>query len=145
LQDIFRGLVLQFNLNFKTTYQPKLNNKLEFDIFIPELSLSFEYNGEQHYQPVSIFHDSLQKRQSRDQFKSKFCEDNGITLIIVPYWWDHSISSLAQTIRLARPDISIPAISVSKPIPQKYMKSFIKNYVSNSAESLPSVAINGNV
>ncbi len=36
------------------------------------------------------------------------CEEDGITLIVIPYWWNTSIESLSQTIHLARPDLEMP-------------------------------------
>ncbi len=33
------------------------------------------------------------------------CEQSGITLIVVPFWWDKSMESLVGTIASARPDI----------------------------------------
>ncbi len=36
------------------------------------------------------------------------CSEDGITLIVVPYWWDQTIESLVHTIHAMRPDISLP-------------------------------------
>ncbi len=52
----------------------------------------------------------------RDKKKKMYCENMGITLITVPYWWDANLSSLATTIH-TRPDIQIPEILRSTPIP----------------------------
>lgn len=35
----------------------------------------------------------------RDTEKKRACNDIGITLIEIPYWWDETISSLAATIK----------------------------------------------
>ncbi len=43
--------------------------------------------------------------QHRDKQKRLICHSNGITLIVIPFWWDHTIESLAQTIHQTRPDI----------------------------------------
>jgi len=47
----------------------------------------------------------LKKVQKRDIFKNSICKRDGITLIVVPYYWDKTIDSVAQAIRHARPDI----------------------------------------
>ncbi len=46
--------------------------------------------------------------QKRDQVKKKLCKKNGITLLVVPYWWDMKVESLAQSIHAVRPDIELP-------------------------------------
>jgi hypothetical protein len=83
-------------------------------IFLPHLSLAFEYQGEQHY--VSNFMGSPDIRQRRDQSKLKFASQLGITVISIPFWWDRSPNSLASTIQYFRPDIHIQA-KEAPPIP----------------------------
>ncbi len=40
--------------------------------------------------------------------KQKFCSDFGITLLVVPYWWNRYLESVAKTIHVTRPDITLP-------------------------------------
>jgi len=53
--------------------------------------MAFEYDGEQHYKPVTWSgqrvnpHESLIERQKRDSFKTEKCQENNITLIRIPY------------------------------------------------------------
>lgn len=42
--------------------------------------------GPQHYRHT--FNKSLEAQKARDEFRRKQCENLGITLIEVPYWWD---------------------------------------------------------
>ncbi len=35
------------------------------------------------------------------------CNEAGITLIVVPFWWNKTIESLAQTLRIKRPDLPL--------------------------------------
>ncbi len=51
---------------------------------------------------ISFDSDSVKKR---DLQKRSMCELNGITLIIIPYWWDRSIQSIATAIYSVRPDV----------------------------------------
>lgn len=53
------------------------------DIFVPSQNLAFEYQGEQHYQPMSIYGGAkgLVKRQQQDQRKRELCAANSVTLI----------------------------------------------------------------
>ncbi len=99
----------------------------EVDVFVPNLALAFEYNGEYHYKFVPLYHLRFSLRlpfihytpdvERRDQQKNQHCLKLGITLITIPYWWDEELSSLASTIRRARPDISMPSIRLTSPIP----------------------------
>ena len=59
---------------------------MEFDVFIPELSLAFEYHGEQHYGMHYLYGDH-EGVKHRDQIKRDVCASKGITLIEVPFWW----------------------------------------------------------
>ncbi len=73
-------------------------------------------------------HDNDEDVQQRDEFKQEVCYANGITLIVVPYWWNRTKESIAKTVHMARPDILVPpellkgdAIvdSIPKQAPQK--------------------------
>lgn len=78
---------------------PVLGN-MELDFFLPELNLAFEYNGEHHYRSIPVF-GVLEQYRRRDAEKVARCEQNGIKLITVPYWWDNSLASLAATVAQA--------------------------------------------
>jgi len=113
LYQFFQKLIPTYKVEFNSKYSDfniinndKLGYKkfIEFDIFIPVLSLAIEYNGEGHYKSIPIYGD-FEKVQKRDIFKNSICKRDGITLIVVPYYWDKTIDSVAQAIRHARPDI----------------------------------------
>lgn len=36
--------------------------------------------------------------KANDQLKKQLCEQNGIKLIAIPYWWDKSLESLLGTL-----------------------------------------------
>ncbi len=87
-------------------------------IFIPSLSLAFEYNGEYHYKLVPIHHSG--HIQERDTKKRAWCQAHGITLITIPYWWDKKPESVATTLHMIRPDIGIPtSLLTGYPIPSE--------------------------
>jgi hypothetical protein len=46
-----------------------------------------EYNGIQHYEIIEFFggEDGFRKSQQRDTIKMKYCKDNNIPLLIIPY------------------------------------------------------------
>ena len=104
-------------------------------VFLPNLSLALEYQGETHFFSTHIFGKSSD-RQRADQIKFHFASQMGITLISIPFWWDKSPNSLASTIRLYRPDITVngvlPASPISSEMPIKFQKRF--RYTPNSSE-----------
>lgn len=61
--------------------------KQRFDIYIPDYNIAVEYNGKQHYDPVSIFGGELGFKitQERDEMKRQKCKDNECTLFEVRY------------------------------------------------------------
>ncbi|OHD25750.1 MAG: hypothetical protein A2086_14180 [Spirochaetes bacterium GWD1_27_9] len=68
----------------KFYYWLRYNSSLQLDIYLPNINLAFEYDGEQHYKYMSYFHKNKQdflEQQDRDRFKDRRCEEEGITLI----------------------------------------------------------------
>jgi hypothetical protein len=53
----------------------------------------------------------------------QFANDNGITLIPVPFWWDKSSKSLAATIHSHRCDLLERVADISAAIPHKMPES----------------------
>lgn len=77
---------------------------LPFDIYVKELNLLIEYQGEQHYKPVcrgSMTNEEaleqLQITQYHDKIKFDYCNDNNIPLICIPYWEQNNIEDFIIT------------------------------------------------
>jgi hypothetical protein len=100
----------EFDVSYSVLY---ISQKLTSKVFIPHLSLAFEYQGETHYFSSHIF-GKASNRQRADQIKRNFAKQMGITLISIPFWWDKSPNSLASTIRHYRPEIDINEVFLSK-------------------------------
>lgn len=65
-----------------------LDNRWELDGYCEELSIAFEYQGEQHYYFIEHFHKTLDKFLERhivDRIKKQLCDELGIRLIVIPY------------------------------------------------------------
>ncbi len=78
---------------------------IELDIYIPSLSLAFEYHGEYH-QKDQYKTNSLEIRKLKDTTKRKFCKENDIHLIEVNWGeWDGSDESLKGMILQQRPEL----------------------------------------
>ncbi len=63
-------------------------NGLEIDCYLPSLKLGFEYNGEQHYNHIKVFHktkEDFEGQKQRDIKKNKRAKEQGIKLITIRY------------------------------------------------------------
>jgi len=70
---------------------------MEIDVWVPDIKLGFEYQGEQQYYDMSKVYgpsSMLQLYQNRDKMKKAICEFEKVHLVVVPYWWDGSFASL---------------------------------------------------
>lgn len=77
---------------------------MQLDIFLPGLSLAFEYQGEQHYHDIEVFGPSKQYSDKDLEKRAEFTR-NGIAIIEIPYWWDTKEDSLIATILGAKPEL----------------------------------------
>jgi very-short-patch-repair endonuclease len=66
---------------------------LSFDFYLPDHNICIEFDGLQHFIPFSFSPDksvetknkNLQTIKRRDEVKNKYCMDNNITLLRIPY------------------------------------------------------------
>ena len=71
---------------------------VQFDIFLIHKNIAIEYHGIQHYEDISAGFGALEMYAKRDREKQRICNEYGIQLIIIPYWWDNKLDSLRQTL-----------------------------------------------
>ena len=85
LYNIIRLIFSEFSVLREAS--PDWLNKQRLDIFIPELSLAIEYQGEQHFKPVTIFggEEGFKRNKERDLLKKKLCLKNKVKLIYFNY------------------------------------------------------------
>lgn len=89
--------VLEHNcINYE--FQKRFNDcrtsiPLPFDFYLPDYNLIIEYDGEGHYIPINhggmndeVTKENLKDIQKRDNIKNKYCFDNNIELLRIPYW-----------------------------------------------------------
>jgi len=106
---------------------PITGSPLEIDIYIPRLKLGFEYQDQHHYISTWYANDTLEGYQLRDNIKLTEMNQRGLTLIIIPCWWDHKIDSLVATIKHYRSDLLLNyPISCTSPIPQSPPSHFFE-------------------
>jgi UDP-N-acetylglucosamine 2-epimerase (non-hydrolysing) len=81
----------ELNINFIKEYL--FNNcrgerrPLPFDFYLPDYNCCIEYDGEQHfiYRETGIFQNKLKKIKENEIIKTKYCNENNIRLIRIPY------------------------------------------------------------
>lgn len=63
--------------------RPDWLENLELDIYLPELKLAFEYQGQQHYKPVKAWggDKAFKALKQRDARKKELCQQLGIRLV----------------------------------------------------------------
>jgi hypothetical protein len=61
--------------------------QLPFDFYIPRLRLCIEFDGKQHYEPMSLFGgiEAFEGLKINDNIKNEYCEDNYIDLVRIKY------------------------------------------------------------
>lgn len=61
--------------------------QLRFDFYLPDKNICIEFNGIQHYKPISLFggEKTYLYQMKNDNIKKEFCEKNGIQLLVIPY------------------------------------------------------------
>ncbi len=89
------------NISYEQQYvfpDMKMEKQLFCDFFIPSLNVVIEYNGVQHYQPITHFGGDKKFRltQVRDEAKKRYCKDNNIRLEIIRF--DENIEERLKSI-----------------------------------------------
>ena len=71
---------------------------LPFDFYLPDYNLCIEYDGEQHFKEVKWFggKEGFEKRVKHDNMKNKYCEDNNINLLRIPYTEFENIENILK-------------------------------------------------
>lgn len=89
-------ILINNNISFVKEYTfddclSPLGNLMKFDFYVNNQYL-IEYDGEQHFIPTSFYsidqnikEERFKKQQEYDQIKTKYCLDNNIPLIRIPY------------------------------------------------------------
>lgn len=81
---------------------PNWLGKQRFDVFLPELSLAIEYQGQQHYKPVALFggETGLENAKKRDALKKSLCKTNKVRLVYFKY--DENVTEVLVERRLKK-------------------------------------------
>lgn len=90
-EKIIRQYLENNNIAFVQEYRfddCKHKRSLPFDFYIPKYNLCIEFDGEQHYKAYDYFggENVFKDTKIRDEIKNKYCKENEINLLRIPYW-----------------------------------------------------------
>ena len=100
-EDRISGILKGMNIDFifqKTFKECKDKKVLPFDFYIPKYNLIIEFDGIQHFKPISKFEgeEGFSIRILHDAIKNQYCEDNNINILRIPYWDYDNIEKLIK-------------------------------------------------
>lgn len=88
-QRMLYNLLKEIYPHYQIVYEYPLGDlEQRIDLFIPDLGIAVEYNGEQHYKFISHFHKDetdWNKSVLLDKQKINYLEEKGVKLVIIPF------------------------------------------------------------
>lgn len=104
LLDLFREIWP----NAKHQWRPWFLGRQSIDIYIPEINLAVEYQGQQHYEPVALFggEEGFQNVQLRDERKRLLLDAHSVRLL--EWRYDVPITREALALKVSEMGISFP-------------------------------------
>lgn len=90
-EKTIREYLEERDIKFKQEYvfaDCRHKRKLPFDFYIPNYNLCIEFDGIQHFEVRNHFggNKEFKNTQIRDEIKNKYCKENGIKLLRIPYY-----------------------------------------------------------
>lgn len=80
------------------------SNRLRFDFYLKTYNVLIEYNGAQHYKPVSFGGDDIlaetnfEQTKRYDSIKIEYARKKNIPLITIPYWEKDKIKDILKSV-----------------------------------------------
>lgn len=112
LSQIFPNTKIQYNVKKETDAKyPTTKYHMEFDIYISEYNICFEFQDMYHYTPIWYFQNTQEFIQNKDYIKKNMALQKSMSLVVVPFWWNGASETLIAEIKFQRPDIDLPDIS----------------------------------
>lgn len=90
-ERIINKILSDRKINYKHHHVFNDFTNYEFDFYLPEKNLCIEYDGVQHFKPVSYFGGlkSFELQKIRDEIKNEYCKKNDIKLLRISYLEDN--------------------------------------------------------
>ena len=100
VKSIYANKDVRWNYWHPDLIFPDSGNKMQLDIFVVGENIAFEYQGEQHFRPISHFggNEAYLQLVERDKEKKQACQDIGIKLFEVEYTWKRTKEAILYLI-----------------------------------------------
>lgn len=90
ISDLLTDMNIEYETEkiFTNCRNPKTNQQLRFDFYLPDYNCCIEYDGEQHFKYSNKgwnTQNNFEQTKYRDLIKENFCKTNNIHLIRIPY------------------------------------------------------------
>jgi len=102
---------LYYNSRKESLFKYRSGYYMELDIWLPKHDLCFEFQDMHHYASTWYNHQPRTQIEQKDTIKTSAVHSEGLTLLVIPCWWDAGYESLAGLICFRRPDL-LPNLSV---------------------------------
>lgn len=104
IMDFLRANNIEFISQY--TYEDcRYIQAMPFDFYLPKYNLCIEYDGEQHFKPISFggsytkeeLKERFRIRQLKDEIKNTYCKEHNIDLLRIPYYDINKIEEILST------------------------------------------------
>ena len=100
------------------------NGKLKADVYLPDIKVWIEYDGEFHFRILKQrTKEELLRQILNDQIKNTYCKNEGIRLVRIPYWQKNIIPQLLEFLITGKESI-LPTVhdldSIYQDMPKKH-------------------------
>lgn len=85
----------------------KIGALTTLDMYVPSANIGFKYMSGRLYRNILDSEETRKKLIKRDDRLRTLFSNVGVTLVLVPYWWNSKPQSLVATIRSIRPDLDL--------------------------------------
>eukprot|EP01114_Cavostelium_apophysatum_P021346 TRINITY_DN7423_c0_g1_i1.p1 TRINITY_DN7423_c0_g1~~TRINITY_DN7423_c0_g1_i1.p1 ORF type:complete len:1013 (-),score=259.24 TRINITY_DN7423_c0_g1_i1:4-3042(-) len=113
---------------------------MKFDVFVPSLNIAVDYRSQKYFlwTPLYGAYDSYHRLAEE---KRKACQDAGITLIEIPFWWNKSRSALGLTILRSSPELQLNKFKPFGKAVDEAMPTNLQNYLTESLDVIESKVV----
>lgn len=112
VQTILDDIGIKYSIQYVFDDLGGQNQRLPFDFFLEDINMLIEYDGIQHFKEVKYFggHHKLIDQQRRDNLKSEYAINHGISLLRIPYYLadDEVIKSIKEAINARKAEQPLP-------------------------------------
>ena len=91
-----RNILEKLNVNFvqeKRFNDCRDKKPLPFDFYLPDYNLIIEFDGQHHFSPIRG-EENFYKTITHDDIKNKYCKDNNIDILRIPYYKGKEIEKI---------------------------------------------------